>query len=353
MADRYQKTLQYYFEDGSHVIFNKYTITNGVISNKKTGKVMSYSKNKDGYNLCSVLDDSGKLRRIRVCRAIASCQGPPPSSKHTADHIDRNPTNDTDDNIRWLCRTGQRTNQSRSDNRKTAYVIVRDGVEKTANVWGKHLKGEKNSFGREYSEGIIIKYAQQKKYGFSYKEYSDISGEVWKEIVGSKTKQGRWEISNMSRVKYVTKYAENVLSGERFCLTNGYPKIKINGQDLFCHILSFMTFFPYEYANKKTGEMVLHEDDDRLDFRPHKLRLGTRSENNNDAHTNGCYDGSRNVRVKCASYINGVLEKEHESQRAAAKYLIINGHPNAVHIGICQVLNGTRKSAYGRTWELC
>lgn len=347
-------TLQYYFEDGSHVIFNKYTITNGVIINNKTGNIMSYSKNKEGYNLCSVLDDSGKLRRIRVCRAIASvAYGPPPSPDHTADHIDRNKNNDTDGNIRWLCRIGQRNNQKRLDTRKSAYVIVRDGIEKTASGWMKHFKGDKNSFGRGYSEGILIKYAQKKQYGFSYKEYPDIPGELWKEIAGSKTKQGRWEISDMNRMKYITKHAVNVLSGERLCLSNGYPKIKINGQDFFCHVLSFMTFFPEEYAKKKTCEMILHEDDNRVDFRPHKLRLGTRCENNNDAHTNGCYDGAINARVKCASYINGVLEKEHESQRAAAKYLIINGHPNAVHIGICQALNGRRKSAYGRTWELC
>ncbi len=345
-------TLQYYFEDGSHVIFNKYTITNGVIFNKKTGNIMSYSKNTEGYNLCSVLDDSGKLRRIRVCRAIASVTyGPPPSPGHTADHIDRNPSHDTDANIRWLCKSGQRTNQSRLDTRKSAYVIVRDGIEKTASGWAKHLKGEKNSFGREYSEGILTKYAQKKQYGFTYKEYPDIPGEVWKEIIGSKTIQGRWEISDMNRMKYVTKYAENVFSGERFNLANGYPKIKINGQDLLCHVLSFMTFFPDEYANKKTCEMILHEDDNRLDFRPHKLRLGTRSENAIDAHTNGCFDDNKNARMKCASYIDSVLEKEHESQRAAAKYLMNNGHPNAVYNTICMALSGRRKSAYGRTWK--
>lgn len=118
-------------------------------------------------------------------------------------------------------------------------------------------------------------------------------------------------------------------------------------------VLMVVAFFQEKYANKKTCEMILPEDDNKLDFRPHKLRLGTRSENNNDAHTHGCYDGNKNARMKCASYINGVLEKEHESQRTAAKYLMINGHPNSVYNGICQALGGRRKSAYGRTWELC
>ena len=51
-----------------HVIFNTYTIDNGVIKNAK-GEPMAYSKNAKGYNRCTVTDDSGKTRSIRVCRA--------------------------------------------------------------------------------------------------------------------------------------------------------------------------------------------------------------------------------------------------------------------------------------------
>ena len=43
MFDYLVKTLEYYFEDGSHVIFEKYTIdTLGIIKNKKSGKTPSY-----------------------------------------------------------------------------------------------------------------------------------------------------------------------------------------------------------------------------------------------------------------------------------------------------------------------
>jgi hypothetical protein len=31
------KTLEYDFEDGTHIIFDKYTIENGIIKNKQTG----------------------------------------------------------------------------------------------------------------------------------------------------------------------------------------------------------------------------------------------------------------------------------------------------------------------------
>lgn len=345
------KTLKYYSKDGTFAEFNKYTIdTNGVIKNKK-GESMAYNKNKDGYNKCGVYD-SGKQRNIYVARAIASTfLGPPPTLAHTADHKNRNRNDDTMINIRWANQLEQHVNQDRPETRKTAFIIIKNEVEKTCNEWIEHLKGEKNQYNHEYTVAMITKYAQNKQFGFAYKEYPDLDDEIWKEIEDSGNAQGRWKISNMNRVKYITKYAENVMSGDRLGLMSGYPFIHFTGNNWLCHILSFMTFFPEEYANKKNDEIVLHEEDDPLDFRPHKLRLGTRSENGKDAHYNGKYDGTKTERVRCASYINGVLEQEHESQVDAVLYLISKGHLNADKSNIGKVLSGERKTACGRVWK--
>jgi hypothetical protein len=343
--------LQYYFKNGKHTIFNKYTIDNGVIKNEK-GESMAYNKNKDDYNTCGVTDDNGKPRNIFVGRAIASSMyGPPPTLAHTADHKDKNRGNDTDDNIRWLCRPGQRNNQDRPETYKTAFGIVRDGEEKTKNEWVDHLKDEKNPYGREYTANMIQNYARKKQHGFSYKEYPDLPGETWKEIIGSTNTQGHWEVSNMCRVKYVTNHAENVLSGDRLGLMSGYPTISINGKQWLCHILAFMTFFPDEYANKKPNEMVLHEDDDKMDFRPHKLRLGTNSDNTIDSYNNGKHDGTKTARMKCVSYIDGVYELMHDSQHDAMRYLRYIGYDKASDGNINNALNDKRKFAYDRTWK--
>jgi hypothetical protein len=207
--------------------------------------------------------------------------------------------------------------------------------------------------GREYTSVMISHYAQRKQHGFSYKEYPDLPGEIWKEIIDSKNKKGRWEVSDMNRFKYITNHAENVLSGNRLGLRNGYPTVVINEKKWHCHILSFMTFFPEEYANKKPNEIVLHEDDDSLDFRPHKLRLGTQSENMIDAHNNGKHDGTKTARMKCVSYIDGVYEITHDSQDDAVKYLRHIGYDKASKGRISDMLNPetTRKSAYDRTWK--
>jgi hypothetical protein len=346
--------LKYYSKNGTLTVFNKYTIENGVIKNAK-GEPIAYRKNKDKYNICRVTDNNGKRRHISVGRAIASTMyGPPPTPAHTADHKDKNRGNDTDDNIRWLCKSGQSNNQDRPETTKTAFLVDRYGDnEKTINEWVDYLnsKGEKNHMGHEYTAGMINHYAIRKQHGFSYKEYPDLPDEIWKEIIDSRNRKGHWEVSDMNRVKYVTNHAENVLSGDRLGINNGYPNICINGKKWYCHILSFMTFFPEEYANKKSNEMILHEDDDPLDFRPHKLRLGTQSDNRIDAHDNGKYDGTKRERMKCVSYIDGVYEIMHDSQSDAVKYLRHIGYKKASDGSISKALNDKCKSAYDRTWK--
>jgi hypothetical protein len=344
--------MYYYYTKGGKielVIFNKYMIdTTGVIKNKKNGDILKTSKNKAGYNVCGAYDDVGKRRVVYIGRALASLRGPPPTPNHTADHIDRQRSNDTLENIRWATRKEQNDNQDRLDTFKSAFVIIKDGCDNTAKGWAEHLKGQKNTFGRDYTEGMVTKYAQNKQYGFSYKQYPDSPGEIWKEITGSENNRGRWEISNMNRVKYITKYAENVLENERLGLRNGYPIISFG----YCHVLSFKSFFPNIWAMKKPEEVVKHIGDNKLDFRPHMLQIGTHSENGTEAHDNGSYDGAKTVRTKCVSYINGVLEKEHASTHDAMRYLISKGFEKAAARGIGMALSEERKTAYKRTWEL-
>lgn len=348
------KTLEYYFSDGSHVKFDNYTIdTSGIVRNKKTGKNQSTFK-VGKYNKCSVQYGDIKRYNIYIGRAILSTfEGRPPTTEHTADHIDRDTDNDMHTNLRWLCKTDQSNNRCMPATFKSAFIIIRDGNEYTATEWVEYLKKQENNFGREYTVEMIKHYARRKQNGFSYKKYEDLPGELWKEIEGSKNAQGKWEISNMNRVKHITGHMENVLSENRLRLKNGYPIITINGKQWLCHILVFMTFFPEEYATKKPREVILHEDDNKLDFRPSKLRLGTLSENSIDAHYNGKYDGKNSARMRCASYINGELEKEHESQKDAVKYLYSIGFEKATSSSICMALSETykTKTAYGRTWE--
>jgi hypothetical protein len=273
---------------------------------------------------------------------------------HTADHKkSKQKRNDELSNLRWKNLPDQRANQIRLDTLKSAFVVVKDGIEKTRKEWVEFLIDKKNHMNRVYTDNMIKVYAIRKQYGFAYKEYPDLEGEVWKPIVRSETTIGRWDISNMNRVKQVTKHASNVLWGDRLGLDdNGYPRLG----KWKCHIVSFQTFYPDLWAARKPGEIVRHKLDDKLDFRPHMLLLGTGSDNIKDAYDNGKRDDAKNARMKCASHIDGVFEKEHVSQMAAAEYLIskkcsdksIKSVANSVSDAL---LGRNKKTAYGRTWN--
>lgn len=363
MSNYQNKTLEYYFENGVHIVFNKYTIdTQGIIRNKYSEKKLSFFKSGE-YNMCSVYDNNEKKFGIRVARAVAStfC-GKPQTIAHTVDHIDsKQPQNDALKNIRWLCKPDQNYNRNMPKTMSSAFVIVNGNDERTAEEWVEHLNKHKSHTERDYTVSMINHYVRRKQHGFSYKKYDDFEGEIWMRVKDSETKRGdRWEISNMNRVKQVTKHANNVLWGERLrCKNDGYPVVSICRKSWLCHILAFATFFPEDYAMMKPEEMILHEDDDKLDFRPEKLRIGTRSENGIEAHENGKHNGTKTARMKCISYINNGFEKEHKSQADAARYLVSKGcsrgNPRDIAGNISIALKAYRNdkiiTAYGRTWK--
>jgi hypothetical protein len=199
---------------------------------------------------------------------------------------------------------------------------------------------------------MIQRYAQKKQYGFSYKVYDDLPEETWYRIINSTNKCGYWEISDQNRIAYVSKFTRNVIDATRFGFDQKYPKITINGKNRGLHDVAFEAYYPEAYASKLSNEMILHKNDDKLDFRPHTLYIGDSSKNGKDAHDNGCHDGTKTARKPCISYINGVFERQHESQEAAVKYLKLNGCPNASSSEISNAVNSNKVLVrYKRTWK--
>ncbi|ABT16826.1 hypothetical protein ATCV1_Z692L [Acanthocystis turfacea chlorella virus 1] len=345
-------TLEYDWSDGTHTTFSGYVIDeSGVVTNAQTGQVMTRRETVDGYNTVSLLHER-KLRLVRVARALASTfLGPPITLLHTVDHIDKNSFNDILTNIRWASTNEQINNRKMPTEFKSAFVIVKDGVENTAKCWVNELKNETNRLGRKYTVDVIQHYARQKLYGFQYKEFPNLRGEVWKLIPWSRNSQGEWLISNMSRMKYKTTHAESVLYSEKLLKSGGYPAVKINGKYWSCHELSLMMFRPNEYAARIPGDIILHKNDDKLDFGPFRLRFGSQSENGIDAHKNGKFDNTKTSRKPVISYISNVLEKEHESIAAAVIYLRDFGYPKAATSAIGRAIH-KRYVAYDRMWEV-
>lgn len=339
------KTLLYDNINGCHTVYDEYTIdTFGTIRDMSGIVKLPYADN-EGYQRVHVRKNR-KTHSLYVHRAIASSFiGKPPTLKHTADHYNGIRNDNYVDNIRWATPEEQAKNRNMPCTNKSALIIVKDGVEKTAKEWVKHLEYEKTPYGKMYTNGVISAYAQRKQHGFSYKVFDDLPGEIWKVVSGANI-----EISNKLRVKRYSKYATNVIDVSQMHTSNGYPMLYVNGKQQSVHAICFQTFFPDEYKFMTPSEIIRHKYDDKLDFRPENLLIGTQSQNMSDAHDNGKFNDTKIMRKKCVSYIDGVEEKEHNSLHDATHYLREHGYNKAAPSNINMAM-GTSKIRYGRTWK--
>ncbi|ABU44351.1 hypothetical protein AR158_C806L [Paramecium bursaria Chlorella virus AR158] len=358
LTGEYRKeTMRYFKDDGTFEIFDDYTIdTNRVVERKDGGKSPTpYEQN--GYLRVNVRKNRKSYAR-RLCRAMLSTfLGPPPDVTFTADHIESERKLDDDlSNLRWLDQSGQNNNRIMSETRSSARIIVNDlfpDDELTAKEWCELLT---KPDGKKYRHRTVKDWAQYKKNGFSYKTYEKIDDEEWK-IVGDPDKN-HVEVSNKNRVKDVTfsesgYREEHVLTAEKLSLKNGYPSKRIDGIDHKIHILVFQLWYPDLWANRKPDDMVLHKHDNRLDFRPENLRLGTASDNGKDSHDNGKYNGKKSARQPCIAYKDDEVVEEFKSLSDAARYLEEHNEDlkfDVARIGVHRALD-KNKEYKGFTWK--
>ena len=284
-----ERTLIYYSQDGTCRVFTKYTIdTDCNITNVETKKQIS-KKIENGY-LSFNISYEKKSFHLSVARAMLSTFiGKPPTLSHTADHIISKEVLDNSlSNLRWSDRTEQRANQNRPATYKSAFKIMQDNLEMTAHEWVIYYK---KKYDKNFSARTFRDLARNKIDGFSYKEYPDYDGEEWKTYTYYNNHV--YKISNMNRIKHITSWAEHVIDSTNMNTASGYPVVSINGKQHYAHIVVFKLFFAEDWKRKEENEIVLHEDDNKLDFRPQKLRLGTPPMNGHDAYNNGKYDGTK------------------------------------------------------------
>jgi hypothetical protein len=337
------RTLELYMMSGEHRIFNKYEINeDSVIINKKTKKYVT-KINRSNYYTVTLYGDDGKKNNISVARAMLSTFiGRPEEPMFTADHINPDDTlNDNIDNLRYADAKMQRSNQSRTCVNRDGMIVVHDGCEMTVGEWAE----------KENVDRSTIKRRARKNNGWTYKSYADINGEIWKKVEYSSSSKGFWMVSNIGRASYHTKYARRVYFPYQLGRSKGYPHIGIGGKHSFLHIIVFKTFKPNEYYENIDETFILHNNDDKLDCNILNLRIGNRSMNALDSHRNGCYEGKKNERCKCAASC-GDKQYEFQSISEALIWLRENGYPKAVHNGIYQCLQGNLQKSYGHYWKI-
>ena len=266
----------------------------GKVRNAETKRLVVAHK-ANGYNRVGLYVDGKKTQKqVQMSHCILRAfVGPPPTSSHTADHID--PSRRGDDslrNLRWATKSEQIKNQrkrvrerkktpviqTQPDGTETRYASITDAAKETG-IWLGNI-----------SKCVNGDYKTAGGSTWRFDEAPDLDDEVWT----PHPDHAKIAFSNFGRVRdsrkpaYVSIRAASDYRTTRGAADNAYPGICIDGRKVMLHILAAETFLgPRPY-----GKVVDHVDNDRTDIRPEKLRYLTVSENRIAATETGCCDSA-------------------------------------------------------------
>ncbi len=163
--------------------FTKYEISSlGRIRTISTGYIFKLYINDAGSNQISITDDSGNRKNKYVHRLVAELFVDGKSEEcYTVDHIDRDPTNNNYQNLRWASRSTQSINRNKW-NRFGKKCIQMDINKNVIKIWDK-VKDAADSLNINQGNIAIACREEHRTSGGFYWKYYDESKDIDEEWI--------------------------------------------------------------------------------------------------------------------------------------------------------------------------
>ena len=104
--------------------YENYEISNlGNVKNTNTNRILKQYKNPDGYYIV-VLSKNGITKSLTIHKLVGLHFIPNPDNLREIDHIDRNKTNNSISNLRWISKSNNCRNKSKKQNTSSKFMGV-------------------------------------------------------------------------------------------------------------------------------------------------------------------------------------------------------------------------------------
>lgn len=171
--------------------------------------------------------------------------------------------------------------------------------------------------------------------------------EVWKDVVGY---EGRYQVSNLGRVKSLPRYKTNGCMRKLLLDKYGYRVVRLTinkvGKTIKVHRLVAEAFLPNEFQLRD----VNHKNEIKTDNRVENLEWCDRSYNTNYGTANS---RRRKSSTNCLSMSKPVIQMRLDGS-TVQKYPSLNEVSRRTGYSIASVsmcCNGKREHAYGYKWR--
>ena len=290
----------------------------GRVRNRATGHILSTFLTC-GHRRVNLTIGGRRKPMVSHC-VLYAFRGPPPSSTHTADHID--PGRKLDDslrNLRWATKSQQAKNRRPAERNAQRIRVIQRNPETGEETLHLSMHHAAKDTGIGVGSICLTANGKQKTAGgFEWRFDTpalDLPGEEWRAAKNEET--GVWT-SNYGRVMdtrkgYTSKKTADEYRTNRQRADEQYPTIRIKGKIAHIHLLVAEA---WDILDKGVlgKDVVDHVNGDIGNAAPTNLRCVTGSENSKAAYDAGSYDNTKVARKKVR--LDG---KDHKSITEAAE----------------------------------